>query len=168
MRELSNALHESCLLSVISKDLLVVIAQQESPDPVRLSVEVGSTMIPLHTTSGVLLLSFMQPEPQQSLLEQDSMYIEMSKSQRTALFSKFAKIRKQGYHFAPSSRRIGLDLSCFVGSASVDVAAALAVPFLAGGRHEGKEKRALPAVMECAQRITAALGLTSELKFEVD
>jgi DNA-binding IclR family transcriptional regulator len=162
MRQLVATLHETCLISVVSEGQLVVIAQEESPEPVRLSVEVGSTMLPLHTTSGVLLLSFMEAESRDALLESDPMYVKMSRPQRRKLFEQFAKIRKQSWHFAPSTRRTGLDLSCFVGNSSARVAAALAVPFLAGGRHEGKERRALPTVLKSARQITASLGLTPE------
>jgi DNA-binding IclR family transcriptional regulator len=160
MRWLVRALHESCLLSVIHGDLLVVIAQQESPEPVRLSVEVGSRIPPLNTTSGVLLVAFMQPDQQRHFLEQNPVYAKMSRAKRTELHERFSMIRSQGWHLALSTRRTGFDLSCLVGNPSLGVTAALAVPFLPGGRHDGKERRAIPAVMECAAQITAALGLT--------
>ncbi len=164
MRQLVRTLHETCLISVVSEGQLVTIAQEESPEPVRLSVEVGSKIPPFHTTSGILLLAFMDAESQRLLLAQESRYVKMSRAQKASIHLKFAKIRKQGWYFAPSSRRTGLDLSCLVGNPALGIAAGLAVPFLAGGRHERKERQALPAVIECARQITASLGLTSPLK----
>ncbi len=160
MRQLVKMLHESCVLSVLHGDFLLVIAQQESPEPVRLSVEVGSRVAPFNTTSGVLLIAFMEDEQRRRFLAQDSMYAKMPRKKRVALEELFAAIRSQGWHLALSTRRTGFDLSCLVGNPSLAVTAALAVPFLPGGLHHGKEKRALPAVLECAQRITLALGLT--------
>ncbi len=160
MRQLVKTLHESCHLSVLHSDLLVVIAQQESPEPVRLSVEVGSLVSPFDTTSGLLLVAFMEAGQRRRFLKQDSLYAKMSRKKQAALEERFATIRSQGWHLALSTRRTGLDLSCLVGNPSLGVVAALAVPFLPGGRHQGKEKRALPAVLESANRITLALGLT--------
>jgi DNA-binding IclR family transcriptional regulator len=127
-------------------------------------VEVGSKIPPFHTTSGILLLAYMDAESQRLLLEHESRYVKMSRAEKAAIQTKFKKIRKQGWYFAPSSRRTGLDLSCLVGNPGLGIAAGLAVPFLAGGRHERKERQALSAVMECARQITASLGLTSPLK----
>jgi DNA-binding IclR family transcriptional regulator len=164
MRQLVKTLRESCHLSVLHGDLLVVIAQQESPEPVRLSVEVGSLVPPFNTTSGLLLVAFMESERQSRLLEQDFTYAKMSRKKRAVLEQRFATIRSHGWHLALSTRRTGFDLSCLVGNPSLGVIAALAVPFLPGGPHQGKEKRAIPTVLECANRITLALGLTPALR----
>jgi DNA-binding IclR family transcriptional regulator len=160
MRQLVKALHETCLLSVIHDDILVVIAQQESREPVRLSVEIGSRVPPLNTTSGWLLVAFMPAERRRFFLAQDSIYAKMSRAKRVEFHKRLAAISDAGWHFALSTRRTGFDLSCLVGNPSLGVTAALAVPFLPGGPHEGKEKRTLPIVQECAARITTTLGLT--------
>ena len=59
---------------------------------------------------------------------------------------------------AESARRTGLDVSCLIGNPRVDVAAALGVPFLAGGTNEGNERKLIPAVRKCADAITDVLG----------
>jgi len=41
MQELAETIQESCHLCVLNGPMLTVIAQAESPEPVRLSVEVG-------------------------------------------------------------------------------------------------------------------------------
>ena len=161
MRHLAALLSESCHLSVISGSHLLVIAQAESPEPVRLSVEVGSTVEPLLTVSGKLLAAFMRPDEQRNFLNDDKVYAHMSKFQRTSLHHELAKIARKGWHLDASTRRTGIDLSYIAGNPSLGVAAAVGVPFLAGGRHEGKEKTALPVLKRCAAEITAALGLTA-------
>ena len=168
MRQLTILLSESCHLSVISGGELVVIAQAESPVPVRLSVEVGSKIAPLLTVSGKLLAAFLPPDEQRNFLKDDRTYARMTKFQRTSLHHELSRIARKGWHLDASTRRTGLDLSCIVGNPSLGVSAAVGVPFLAGGMHEGKEKTALPVLKRCAAEITAALGLTPALQATAD
>jgi DNA-binding IclR family transcriptional regulator len=56
MRAVTEALGESCHLSVIERDRLLVIAREESPERVRLAIEVGASFDPKNTASGRLLL----------------------------------------------------------------------------------------------------------------
>lgn len=56
MRAVTEALGESCHLSVIERSKLLVIAREESPERIRLSIEVGSSFNPKNTASGRLLL----------------------------------------------------------------------------------------------------------------
>jgi DNA-binding IclR family transcriptional regulator len=160
MRSLAASIHESCHLSVMSEDRLLVVAQAESPEPVRLSVEVGSKVLPLQTVSGTLLTAFMPPEVQKHFLQRDVTYAALSARKQKLLRQQLATIRSQGWHLAPSTRRTGLDLSCIVGNPQLGVSAALGVPFLAGFATEGKERQTLPEIQACAQQITQALGLS--------
>ena len=57
MRRVSLKLRESCHLSVIERGKLLVIAREDSPESVRLSIEVGGRFEAKHTASGRLLLS---------------------------------------------------------------------------------------------------------------
>jgi DNA-binding IclR family transcriptional regulator len=163
MRNLAASIHESCHLSVMSNAHLLVVAQAESPEPVRLSVEVGSKVLPLNTVSGTLLIAFMAPDAQKRFLEGDITYAALSARRQKSLRHQLSKIYHQGWHLAPSTRRTGLDLSCIVGNPQLGVSAALGIPFLAGFATEGKERRTLPAIKACARKITGALGLNLEI-----
>ncbi len=163
MRELSQAIHESSHLSLLSGSALLVIAQAESAEPVRLSIEVGSRVAPLQTVSGKLLLAFLDPEAQQRFLAGDAVYASLSHAQRKSLHGEFAVIRRQAWFMAQSTRRIGLDISHIVGNPAVGVSAALGVPLLAGGANQGKEKRIIPPLKKCAHQITALLGVTRKM-----
>ena len=57
MRAVTLKLRESCHLSVIERGKLLVIAREDSPEKVRLAVEVGACFEPKHTASGRLLLA---------------------------------------------------------------------------------------------------------------
>jgi DNA-binding IclR family transcriptional regulator len=57
MREVTLRLRESCHLSVIERGQLLVIAREDSPESVRLAIEVGGRFDPRKTASGRLLRS---------------------------------------------------------------------------------------------------------------
>jgi DNA-binding IclR family transcriptional regulator len=161
MRELAEKIHESCHLCVLSRSMLVVIAQAESPEPVRLSVEVGDRVPPLRTVSGRVLAAFLAPSAQESFLSADATYSAMTKKERAELLVQQEQIRREGYLLAASTRRTGLDVSCIVGSPQTGVLATLGVPFLSGSENDGKERKLIPVIQSYAERITTALGLTS-------
>lgn len=160
MRDLAEQIHESCHLCVLSDTMLVVVAQAESPEPVRLSVEVGDRVLPMRTASGRVLAAFLEREGLDRLLAADASYAHLSKKERFELKAEFAHIRECRYLLAKSTRRTGLDASCLVGNPSVGVVAALGVPFLPGSANDGKEESLIPVIQSYAERITAALGLT--------
>ena len=162
MRNLANTLHESCHLSVLSDDRLLVIAEQQSPDPVRLSVEVGYCASPLNTASGNTLVAFMEPGAQKQFLDRDPAFLGWKPAQRKALRLELGRIRDQRFCLAQSSVRTGVDVSCFVGSARLGLIAALGVPFIAGGRNDGRERQLVPVIERHAGLITKALGLDVE------
>jgi DNA-binding IclR family transcriptional regulator len=159
MRELSDSLRESCHLSVLSGSQLTVVAQAESPDPVRLSIEVGYRAQPLNTTSGRVLIAFLEWEEQQRFLSEDAVYSKMSAGERDTLRAELTKIRKSGFHLAESRRRTGVDVSCVVGNPAIGILAVLGVPILAGGANAGQERKLVPVIRKHAGAITAALGL---------
>lgn len=161
MYELTETIRESCHLCVLNNCMLVVVAQAESPEPVRLSVEVGDRVAPLRTASGRVLAAFLESGERERFLTADATYAAMTKKERNRLIAEFAKIRKDGYLLTASTRRAGLDVSCIVGNATVGVTAALGVPFLPGSANSGKERALIPQVQACAERITHALGLSS-------
>ena len=143
--------------------MLVVVAQAESPEPVRLSVEVGDRVAPLRTCSGRVLAAFLDFAERERFLATDATWAEMTRRERSILVAELDRIRKDGYLLAASTRRAGLDVSCIVGNPSVGVTAALDVPFLPGAANSGRERKLIPAVRACAEKITHALGLTSML-----
>jgi DNA-binding IclR family transcriptional regulator len=161
MYELAEKIRESCHLCVLHNSMLVVVAQAESPEPVRLSVEVGDRVAPLRTASGRVLAAFLPQEERKRFLDADATYAEMKRKERVRLAVELTRIRRDGFLLAASSRRSGLDVSCIVGNPSVGVTAALGVPFLPGTANSGKERSLIPAVQACAERITHALGLDS-------
>ena len=161
MRELAESIRESCHLSILHGQSLMVIAQAESQEPVRLSVEVGYRVAPLTTASGTLLVSMLGEEERIRFLAGDATYLTMSKAERKRLGKQLEKIRRAGSYLAQSTRRTGSDISCVVGSPQIGVLAALGVPLIPGGVNKGKESKLVPIIEKHADRITAARGLGS-------
>lgn len=160
MRELAESIHESCHLSILHGPMLMVIAQAESPEPVRLSIEVGYRVLPLKTASGRVLVSMLEDTVRGRFLATDTTYASMSRSERQQFSTSVLQIRKAGYYLAPSMRRTGIDISCIVGNPEIEVSAVLGVPIMPGGPNQGKENRLVSTIQKCAEQITVALGLS--------
>ena len=162
MRDLANALRESCHLCILTNDQLLVIAESASPNPVRLSVEIGHRAEPLKTVSGKLLLAMLEEPDLNAMLERNRTFQSMANAKRRAVKAELVRARDAGYCMAPSAYRTGIDVSCVVGSPSIGVTAALGIPFVSGGMNQGKEKNLIPVIQKFARRITRAIGLSSE------
>lgn len=131
MRALSVQLRESCHLSVLQGGRLLVIAQEESPNKVRLSVEVGSVFDPEKTASGRLLLGQNGRKPALHLMAQDETI--------------------EGVN----------DVTVLVGTPQGGLVAALAVSWLRHRREgAGKSATVLAATRQTAAQINRQLGLT--------
>lgn len=143
MRDLARALRESVHLSVLADGALVVLAQVDSPEPRRLSIEVGRRFPPLETCSGRLLLAF------------DDAFSTPDR----ALARRLARIRRTGVSTADGETLVGVrDTAVLVGSPRTKTAAALCIPALTWRR----ERRAVDlaaALKRCARRINQSLGL---------
>ncbi|MDP9381177.1 MAG: IclR family transcriptional regulator [Chloroflexota bacterium] len=153
MCALAQEVGESCHLSVIHNGELLVIAQEESPRKLRLSVEVGAAFPLLHTASGRLLLSCLPGEQRDTVLQ--------ASEQRDALAGRFEMIRARGYEEAHGETTEGvMDLAVLVGAHDSAVQAALTIASL--GRKSGPRKdELLPALQRCAREIGESAGLTA-------
>jgi DNA-binding IclR family transcriptional regulator len=165
MRELADNVRESCHLSVLNRGSLVILMQMESPEKLRLSIEVGARFPALHTSSGRLLLAYLPERELEDFLESDSEAQALSRSERNRLRAQLREIRQTGYAVAESESRAGMkDLVVLAGNPDIGVTAALAVPCLLGGRDEKDVKRILTALQACAWQITRTLGLKADQK----
>ena len=143
MRDLARELRESVHLSVLSGDALVTLAQVESPDPRRLSIEVGARFPAQNTCSGRLLLA----------------YDESFSTSDRALARRLADLRRRGVSVAMSESIVGVrDTAVLVGSPRTGTAAALCVPSL-GLLTRRPPRNIAAALKRCARRVNKALGL---------
>lgn len=162
MRALAEELRESCHLSVIHHGRVLVLAQAESPKPFRLSVEVGSLHSPMHTTSGRVLLGYMEDSVRDEILGREKDWQNEKPAGRAAFLKRLAAIRSRGYERAEGERFVGaLDIGVPVGSPQSSMKAALTIAMLkekGGANVEGM----LPALQHCAEAIALQAGLKRE------
>jgi len=152
MQRLAEQFRESCHLSVLEGGRLLVLAQAESPEPVRLSIEPGGVFDPLKTASGRLLLAFRPA----GATAPDGAKV------RPAVARALASIRASGVSTAASETVEGVrDLAVLVGSAGHGVLAALAVTRLVRRGAKADEKTLLAGMRAAAEEITSALGLSA-------
>ena len=168
MRELSDAVSETCQLAVLRNGWLVTVAQEESAERVRLSVEVGSKAPALHTVSGRLLVAHLSPAASDEILEADQEFQGLSPRKQAALRRELKTISQAGFTIAKSESRAGEDIAVIVGNRAIEVTASLAIPCLAGGPNDGRASGLLNAMRACAERIETSLGLNrkNELRKE--
>ncbi len=160
MQALTEKVRESCHLSVLERDNLVVISQQESPERVRLSIEVGAVFDAVATASGRLLLAHL-PEPAQATIRAASPSgREMSAKARAALSDTLTEIRRRGISIAESETIEGVrDVSVLVGNPGHGILAALAITRLRPRGPRSDEAALIAAMRKTAQEITSTLGI---------
>ena len=87
MHNLSEKTRQSCHLSIINNDQLLIVAQMRSPNAVSLSIEEG-THFPLSlTTSGRVFLSMFDEDKRIDILSRDVHYKKWSQKQKDEFLS---------------------------------------------------------------------------------
>ncbi len=151
MQQLTERFRESCHLSIMDRGQLLVIAQQESPERVRLSIEVGAIFEAERTASGRVLLAF---EPETNALG------TTRPTRDPALVKTLETIRLTGVSIAESETIEGVrDVAVLVGSPADGMTAALAVTRLLRRGERVDETALLDGMRAAAADITRSLGL---------
>jgi len=161
MRELSDSIGESCHLCVLHRGQVMVLAQEQSPQPFRLSVETGSLHSPVLTVSGRVLLAHLDAAERDAVLSQRAEFVGLSSAGRRAFLERLDAIRDRAYEYADGEKFVGgLDLGVPVGTPRSLTHAALTVATLK--RTDGPDLlQALPRLARCAQDIARQAGLSA-------
>jgi DNA-binding IclR family transcriptional regulator len=159
MRALMEETGESCHLSVLHRGELVVLAQEEGPARVRISVAVGSTIAPRHAASGRVLLTALDDAERAAVLDSDAEWNALDSKARAAELARLASIRERGYEVAHGETVAGVsDISTLVGTPHTSVRAALAIAALPR-EHDAWVETTLPLLLRHAAAITETAGL---------
>lgn len=163
MQELARKLKESCHISIIRRNRLLVLAQANSPNKVRISVSVGATFSAANTVSGRLLLSVMPDDAIESILVEDRDYAEMSPAEREIFWQRLQTTRETGISTASDETFIGLqDTATLIGNPDLGITAALAVTQLTASKKRGDTQRIIEGLVECARTINQRAGLSGQ------
>jgi DNA-binding IclR family transcriptional regulator len=162
MRALADRIRESCHLSSLNHDKLVVLAQAESPEQVRFSVEVGASFSAVNTASGCLLLAYLSRAEFEHFRTVNPDYRALEPGAQKDLQAKLEEIRLKAYVSAENETHIGVrDVAVLVGNPSIGLSAALAVAYLSLRGKSANFHGILAALQGTVQTINRNLGLTS-------
>lgn len=161
MEMLTHELDESCHLSVLRKGKLVVLRESLSPERIRLSVSVGSEFSAVKTSSGRLLLAYLEDDLLDVTLQKDGEYLAFDAEQRTQFHAKLADIRDTGLSASINENHIGIeDTAVLIGNPSVGLVAALAVTWLTEVSKPNHAQHITDGLKACATQITMSMGLS--------
>ncbi|MBA2961023.1 MULTISPECIES: IclR family transcriptional regulator [Ramlibacter] len=159
MRDLVDLARQSCHLSVLHRDKVLVLEQVESPQPVRLSVQIGSLHSPVATVSGQLLLAHLEAGERTELLARQADYLRMGARERQEFNERLERVRADGWAYAEGARFMGgIDLGVPIGSEGARTRAALTIAALKGPDCPDLFDL-LPRLQQCAGEITRICGL---------
>lgn len=137
MQSLSEATKESCHLSIMNNDKLLIIGQMRSPSAVSLSIEEG-THFPLSlTTSGKVLLASYSEEKLFDILSRDQFYNTWNNVKQAEFLSSVEKAKKDGYFFSDSKLTSGVtDVAVPIGEHNSELSAVLAISVFSSNLQE--------------------------------
>jgi DNA-binding IclR family transcriptional regulator len=163
MRDFVNIMRESVHLSIVRGHSQLILAQEESPEQVRISISVGSKLPALKTASGCLLIAHMDDETRARFLAEDELYQKMTSEKRTELEQTLRQASIDHYIVADSDVKLGVrDVTVLVGNSKLDLTAALATPVLLSVGQEVDTEAILMALRARAEAITLKLGLSHD------
>lgn len=163
MREIAEDIRESVHLSILRGDDILILAQEESPEPIRLSLGVGTKQSILKTASGRLLIAQWPKEKQQTYLQNSSAYLQMTKQEQETLIQDLVKAKEDGFVISDSKFTLGVkDITVLIGNPRLELMAALATPVLMHLGEEPDTKNILLTLQKQAEIITRKVGLSHE------
>ena len=161
MRELGDSIRESCHLSVLHRDQLLVLTQVDAPTSIRLSVEAGSLHSAVDTLSGQVLLANSPEAERDELLARRAEFQRRSAEERATYLAMLAKMKADGWGYAENARFVGgRDLSVPVGHPLGRTRAVLTIASLRGS-HTAHDDLfdLLPRLQRCADDIGRIAGI---------
>jgi len=157
MEELAAAAGQSCHLAVLSRTNITIVAQIDSPLPIRYSVRLGAQFPAAETSSGILLCSFLTDTARRTLYTQLAQV--MDESALAGFQAKLAEVTSHGYEERPSERIPGIvNFSFAVRDRHGHVVAALTVPFLPQRSNYAPPDDVRTMVGAAAAKLSAAIG----------
>jgi DNA-binding IclR family transcriptional regulator len=102
MDDLSEKIRQSCHLSVLYHDQLIVITQSRSPGPIALSIEEGSLFPLMKTASGKVLLAFMDETERLEILRKNTEFTAYSTRKQQKFLASLKEIKEQGHYITAS------------------------------------------------------------------
>jgi DNA-binding IclR family transcriptional regulator len=163
IEELANSVRQSCHLSILYMNQVMVIIHAKSPGPIALSIEEGNLFpLPL-TASGKVLLAYMNEAERNNALQINAIFKKYPKSKKDEFLQSLEEIRVNGTYVKNSDLAAGVtDISVPVGVESNDgIIACLTISMLTA-LHEDKtikNEEILVEANKCVKKIEQKIGV---------
>jgi DNA-binding IclR family transcriptional regulator len=150
LRRFARDSEQACHLVIHDRNILVVVAQVDSPGYWNVSIRVGSRISLVNTGSGHVFLAFASPEERELMLE--DLEAKMREHLTPALEKRLAQVREQGFETMASLQVSGVtNLSVPIFGPIGSVIAALTCPYT-----ERLDKRGAPGTKDVLNLLIAA------------
>lgn len=160
MEELSNRTKQSCHLGVLHHGELMVVSQMKSPGPVTLSIEEGSLFPLVKTTSGRVVLAFLDEKRRSAILKENKDFKKLLAAEKSELNAHLQNIKERGYEIEQSEITKGVsDIAVPIGNVASGIFAVLAISSLStiSAKKESAEFL-IQNLIETASKLNASLG----------
>lgn len=131
LEELAGTVMQSCHLSILYMNQVMVIIHAKSPGPIALSIEEGNLFpLPL-TASGKVLLAYMPDAEREIVLNSNTIYSAYTDKEKKKFLGSLKEIQTKGAYVRTSDLAAGvIDVSVPIGRGSTGIIACLTVSSL--------------------------------------
>ncbi|MCA5004726.1 IclR family transcriptional regulator [Sphingobacterium bovistauri] len=162
MKQTSLIVKEPCHLGVLFNDKVLVIAYSKSPFPISVMIEEGNLYDIFNTASGKILLSSLDKETRNQILDKDESYLNLSVSEKEKFQTNLDIIKNQGYIEMSSTYAQGvIDFSVPIGNSSSGIMACLTISKLLTikNNEQLQNDEIIATLLACKKDIEGNLGL---------
>ncbi len=158
MQRLTELIGESCHISILNQNKIIVLHQAESSRLIRISVGAGALLNPYNSVSGRLLLSYLSKEELTKTLNSIPEFTELKAAEQKKFIDSLKKIHTKAV-FKDSSDQIDgiIDIATLVGLKDSTFKASLAITYIPK-RAKTTQAEIQKELTKTAQEITKALG----------
>ncbi|WP_207425257.1 IclR family transcriptional regulator [Pedobacter sp. SYSU D00535] len=162
LEDLAQSIRQSCHLSILYMNQVMVVLHAKSPEPIALSIEEGNLFpLPL-TASGKVLLSYLSEVERIASLENNEIFKGFSKEQQDEFLFSLDRISKQGFYIRNSDLAEGVtDISVPIGTNGSGITACITVSRLTTlNINKGiSNDEILTQTLQCAEKIQRKVGI---------
>jgi DNA-binding IclR family transcriptional regulator len=162
LEELANIIMQSCHLSILYMNQVMVILHAKSPGPIALSIEEGNLFpLPL-TASGKVLLAYMPNAEQTMALSNNAIYQSFPDKEKNKFIKSLKEIEEKGAYIRTSDLAAGvIDVSVPIGKGSTGIIACLTVSSLTAlnVNKDIDNDDILLEALKCAKKIEERIGI---------
>lgn len=163
LEELADTVRQSCHLSILYMNQVMVVIHAKSPGPIALSIEEGNLFpLPL-TASGKVLLAYLPQQERDMILKSDLIYKKYPKPKKDEFLASLQHIHQTGAYFKPSDLAEGVtDISVPIGKHHKDgLIACLTISMLStlNVNKNIKSEEILAEAYKCVKKIEQRIGV---------